>query len=282
MRTSVFGLDVRLPGPVEGCPRRPWADRPRVHVVVDEAGGVWDSGAAEMLVCEPAGGRPLLTVETSAGAYRVAWRHIGAFVVTSDGRIVCRRDPGGEAHWERYLTAQILPLAAVMAGIEVLHAAAVVVDGRAVGIVGPAGAGKSSTAQALVGLGAQLLTDDVLALSREDGHLVAHAGTDHVRIGPRDAKDAVPLTASGRDWPLDTLFFLERDARRPSIGRAVGFRALAGATFNLLVRTPERLERHLDLAGTLAGEGIPVHAGFPAGAEPDEVAGSLLDWLRSR
>lgn len=282
MRTSVFGLDVRLPRPVEGCPRRPWADRPRVDVVLGDPARAWETPDAQLLVREPPRGRALLTVEAAPGAYRVAWRHIGVFVVTADGRVVCSHERGAEVHWERYLTAQVLPLAAVMAGIEVLHAAAVVVDGRAVGIVGASGAGKSTTARALVEHGAELLTDDVLGLTRDGGRIVAHAGTDRVRLGPREAKESLELASTDREWPLEALFFLERDARREAVGGAVGFRQLAGATFNLLVRSPERLERHLDLCSALAGEGVPVRASFPAGAGPPEVAEALLAWLRSR
>ncbi len=241
-----------------------------MDVVRAEAGeleAAWDAAAGERLVREPADGRPLLTVDVADGAYRVAWRHIGQFLLTADGHVLCATERRGQPHFERYLLAQILPLAAVAAGVEVLHASAVALDGRALGVVGAGGAGKSATARALVEAGGVLLTDDVLALTRDGGGLIAHPGPDHVRIGPAEAKEAVQLPAAQGPAPLDALFFLDRGGRRQAIGAPVGFRRLAGSTFNLLVRTPDRLERHLDVAATLAREHDRGGGGVPAGRD---------------
>jgi hypothetical protein len=286
VKTSLFGLDVTLPWPVQGCPPRRWAGtRPPLEVVAATPADLdaeWDAAAAEPVVREPGRGRALLTVNAGGGGYRVAWRHIGRFLVTADSRVLCAPDRGGEAHFERYLLAQILPLAAVMAGIEVLHAGAVVIDGRAVGLAGAAGAGKSTTARALIEDGATLLTDDVLAVTRDDGRLMAHPGPDQVRIGPAEAKQPVQLQRTDEPVRLDTLFFLDRGAPRQAVGAPVGFRTLAGATFNLLVRTPERLERHLDIASTLAADDAAVTAAFPPDVAPAQVARDLVAWLGQR
>ncbi len=286
MRTSLFGLDVDLPWRVQGCPPRPWAGTgaPLRVIEVSPAGmdAEWDPAAAQRLVREPAAGRALLTVDAGRGAYRVAWRHIGRFLLTADSRVLCAVDRGGEAHFERYLVAQILPLAAVMAGVEVLHAAAVELDGRAVGIVGGAGAGKSTTARAMVEAGARLVTDDVLAVTSERGRLLAHPGPDRLRVGAGEPKQALELPAVDVSVPLDTLFFLDRSARREAVGTPVGFRQLAGATFNLLVQTPKRLERHLDVTAALASDQVGVKAAFPPEAGPEQVAQALTGWLRSR
>jgi HPr kinase/phosphorylase len=49
-----------------------------------------------------------------------------------------------------------------------LHASAVAVDGRGLLITGASGAGKSSLALALIGLGAQLVSDDQTTLEHTD------------------------------------------------------------------------------------------------------------------
>lgn len=55
------------------------------------------------------------------------------------------------------------------------HASSVAVDGRGVLILGQSGAGKSSLALQLVGLGAELVGDDQIALRRDDDTLTATA-----------------------------------------------------------------------------------------------------------
>jgi HPr kinase/phosphorylase len=53
-----------------------------------------------------------------------------------------------------------------------VHATAVAVDGRGLLITGASGAGKSSLALALIGLGAQLVSDDQTLLERVDDGVV--------------------------------------------------------------------------------------------------------------
>lgn len=58
---------------------------------------------------------------------------------------------------------------------EYLHATAVAVDGRALLIVGPSGSGKSSLAIEMIALGAELIADDTVAVTAENGKLLAAA-----------------------------------------------------------------------------------------------------------
>lgn len=54
-----------------------------------------------------------------------------------------------------------------------LHASTVVLNNRAVAIVGPSGVGKSTFALALMSRGAQLLADDITWLSAQNNQLIA-------------------------------------------------------------------------------------------------------------
>jgi HPr kinase/phosphorylase len=57
----------------------------------------------------------------------------------------------------------------------VIHASAVAIAGRGLLILGASGAGKSGLALRLIALGADLVADDRVALSRQAGRLVARA-----------------------------------------------------------------------------------------------------------
>jgi hypothetical protein len=115
-------------------------------------------------------------------------------------------------------------------GLELLHAAAVSVKGRALAIVGASGAGKSSLAAHPVALGADLISDDVLAVGSQGHGLVAHPGpwlahldpAEHDRvpaerrhrlggvIGQGDKLRLAPETNPG-PVPLARIFYLRRD-----------------------------------------------------------------------
>ena len=147
-----------------------------------------------------------------------------------------------------------------------------VLGGRAALFTGPQGAGKSSLAAALLHHGAALLSDDTVALESRDGTLIAHPGStllqlraaEHDRLAERErAVLGPPETFLGKQRynpsttasaaPFGELFLLERATHGPPIERieAVDPFALLASTFNLSVRTPERLARHLDLTVAL-------------------------------
>ena len=52
--------------------------------------------------------------------------------------------------WQRFLVGQVLPFAALLQGLEVFHASAVVLGDRVVAIVGGSGGGKTSVGLNLV------------------------------------------------------------------------------------------------------------------------------------
>jgi hypothetical protein len=219
----------------------------------------------------------LLTVELAPRAgYLLHAPGFGRILIAPDGaELIC--DPqAGSSEWSILLPAQALPLAATLRGFEVLHASGVVLRDRAALFAGPSGAGKSSLAAALLRRGAALLSDDTVALQLYDGALIAHPGAallqlqgaEHERLSTREREALGPPTAflgkqryspsvAASPAPFGALFLLERSADGAPIERieAVDPFELLASTFNLSVRTPERLTRHLDLVAALAATG---------------------------
>ncbi len=179
------------------------------------------------------------------------------------------------AGWQRLLVAQVLPFAAVLQGLEVLHASAVTIGQSAVALVGRSGSGKTSVALALCRSGAGFLADDVLVLERLNGELVGHpgapvAGVDRAEVkrmhergiqesrevlstNPREEVTRVSLV--GGPAPLRAVFFLDRSTGGPSAPRfepAPDAQALLSATFNLVLASPHRLEGLLDICAQVA------------------------------
>ena len=97
-----------------------------------------------------------------------------------------------------YLLGPVFGLVLRLRGIPSLHASAVAVNGVAVALVGPAGAGKSTTAAALAARGHPLLGDDVLALEASADGVAARPAYPHLRLWP----DIVPaLLGPGAELP---------------------------------------------------------------------------------
>ncbi len=247
------------------------------------------------------GSTVLLTVELAPPAgYLLHAPGIGRILVAPDGsELVC--DPeSGSSEWTTLLYAQALPLAATLRGFEVLHASGVVLGGRAALFAGPSGAGKSSLAAALLRRGAALLSDDTVALELRGGGMIAHPGAallhlradEHERLstweravlGSRTTflgKQRYSPGATAAPAPLGGLFLLERSTHDPPVERieAVNPFALLATTFNLSVRTPERLVRHLDLAVALAATKRIYRLRVQPGTNATQLADTLHELL---
>lgn len=219
----------------------------------------------------------LLSVELAPPAgYLLHAPGFARILIAPDGtELICDPEPGS-SQWSTLLPAQALPLAATLRGFEVLHASGVVLGSRAALFAGPPGAGKSSLAAALLRRGATLLSDDTVALELRGGAPIAHPGAallhlqaaEHERLSTRERAVLGPTAAflskqryrpsvTASPAPFGELFLLERSTHGPPVERieAVDPFALLASTFNLSVRTPERLTRHLDLAVALAATG---------------------------
>jgi len=246
----------------------------------------------------------LLTVELAHPAgYLLHAPGVARILVAPDGsELLCDPAPASP-EWTTLIPAQALPLAATLRGLEVLHASGVVWGGQAVLFAGAPGAGKSSLAASLLHRGATLLSDDTIALELRAGVPIAHPGaallhlqsSEHDRLSARErAVLGAPATfphkrryhprVSAFPAPFGGLFLLERATHGPPIERAeaVDPFALLASTFNLSVRTPERLVRHLDLAAALAATERIYRLRVQPGMNATQLANAVREQLPER
>jgi hypothetical protein len=248
-------------------------------------------------------GEPFLTVDrTPEGALRLAAPGYGAQEVAPDGRTITVA-PAPEHAWRtaRLLLAQVLPAAAVLQGLEVLHAGGIVLDGRAVAISAPSGTGKSSLIAHLAVGGAGFLSDDALALDPAAADLSAYPGPALLVLAPSQlatlpaehfgpplaaTEDEVLLTPAPAPAPvpLADLCFVRRGGPGSAVEverlRPVDPRLLLTATLAGHVTGRARTETLLAACSRIA-ETVACHAvRIPDGITAAEAAGVLAERLR--
>jgi hypothetical protein len=257
---SLFGLEIDSELPLPGAGACAAPKRAAVRMLPPEAiDAAWERPAERLFQPEYEGRFPV-TIDRSDTHYRLWYEGFGRYLVSADGtEVACERNGVTPERQERLLLAQALPLAAALQGFELLHASAVAVGGGAAGFTGPSGAGKTTMASRLVQRGARLVSDDVVALERRPGELLAHPGPPMIvvrfeddRPGPdvaRTDKAHVAMGTVEEPLPLRRLYYLER-------GRTLqiepleedGVRRVLSGMFAPYLATPGRLERHLETA----------------------------------
>jgi hypothetical protein len=301
-RATAFGLDLDSETPLpflEGAEARA-TGRP-LRIVYGERAPAWP-GEAELISDErDRDGSVIFQIEAGAPGYRIHGPAYGCSVLAGDGtEVQGRSGEDGFSGWQRLLVAQVLPFAAALQGLEVLHAGAVVVGGEGVALSGPSGSGKTSLALALQRRGAELLADDVLAVERAGEELLAHPGApvagidlaEAERLGAQgEGEPAGVLAANAREQiaravlvprpvPLGALFLLDRwldGPEEPSFEPEGDPRQLLASTFNLLLTSPERLAGLLDVCARLAARRVE-RVTFGPATDPDQLAAAI--WAR--
>lgn len=306
-----FGVVVAAEHEIETlspCAPAPGAEIVTWRRTADEAEveAQWDAGEEKRLVdFRFDDGRPMMSIDVNAaGAFRIAAPGYGTHVLRPDASSIVSLLPSDATWtWQRLFSAQVLPLTAAARGLEPLHAAGVVVDGRAIALTAASGTGKSSLTQQLLTRGAGLLADDVLALESTPSGLVAHPGTRLLSVAAHELES---ISANrdrlgevfGRD---DKVYLRAPVVRGPKLLRSVyrlrrrpagtSFRIVAesppdprsllGTTFLPYLAAPDRLMRHLATVADLA-ESVDVFAvDLPTGMLPAAAAELLEDHLAS-
>lgn len=111
----------------------------------------------------------------AAGDYRFDWTGRATFHLSSDGReLTCAFRDRDDQEATRLLLDTVLWSVSLLHGYELLHASAISFGDESIAFVAGTGGGKTSLAAELLRRGAELLCDDVLAMSYDDGHVLVH------------------------------------------------------------------------------------------------------------
>ena len=279
-QATVFGLDVHADTSLsflQGARATPTGNALELSVAPADAAPNWPSCAR--LVCdqrEPDGSVSFRIEAHPQRGFLIWGPAYGSHLVSSDGRrLRCAPEGRRAGDWQRLLIGQVLPFAALLRGLEILHASAVAIEGGAIAFLGRAGSGKTSAALELTRRGAAFVADDVLALARAGEVLLAQPGTpvagvDHAearrlaQVGATRPLETLAVNAHERlvrmpgaaaPAPLTTLFFLDRrrdGPRDPRFAAVDDPRLLLGATFNSVLTQRARLRELLEVCALAA------------------------------
>jgi hypothetical protein len=262
---TAFGLDVHAtttPALLRNSAAAPTGRVVELELAQDELSDEplrWPTQAMRISDEVDADGEISLCIEAhSEAGYLISGPIYGAQQLSPEGhRVRCFVRGAPQERWQRLLIAQTLPFAALLHGLEVFHASAIVRDGEAVAFVGPSRAGKTSLALELCAHGAHFLADDVLALERNGETLLGHPGSPVASVDADGEAGERLISVRGAEAPaeLAALFFINRRVdgpRRPTFAPVDDPRTLLAATFNFVLKTPRRLGALLDVCALAA------------------------------
>lgn len=215
---SAFGLSLRtnhpIPGLIPNAAATPadaciWLDAMPLSLgVSDMSHDVW------YVSHERDGNAPALRVWRLAGGayFRLLYGDGTEFLVDRDATEVWATWPDSSTLEDTatYLLGPVLGFVLRLRGITCLHASAVAVGDRAIALVGPANAGKSTTAAVFSRMGLPVLADDIVALLERDEVVRVQPAYPQLRLWPESvallhgSSDALPrLTPTWDKRALD-------------------------------------------------------------------------------
>jgi hypothetical protein len=240
------------------------------------------------------------------GSLYMRWKDCLDLFITRDGaRVTCRNLSTYSLELlESYLINFAVSSALLLHGEETLHATVVDIGGRAIGLLGHSGAGKSSLASFLRTCGGKIVTDDILRISFDEGAAIAHPGPHQLKLFAEPAELFLPDSSASGKWSpaagkfvyhlgdqtrvrppcrLVGLYELRAQAR-PDDKRVVverktardSFLTIGASTTNNTLETPARPGRHFRFVARLARL-LPVYSlTYPKTFEVfDEVADKI-------
>jgi hypothetical protein len=201
-RSRAFGveLELRFPMPVLiATQASTGAPDCRLELAAEEEIEVgWPREEAQLRGLMSDGKAKFEIHEHARAGYLINSSRYGRFRVAHDGTHVrCAPTDPSDWYWWGVLIGQVLPLIAVLHRLEVLHASAVAINGRAFAFSGAPGAGKSTLAINLALGGAELLSDDVTALRADGERVIAEPGAALVNLRDDQAEQLERLGTNG-------------------------------------------------------------------------------------
>jgi hypothetical protein len=200
------------------------------------------------------GGAPVLVLYRGAITELIRYTEVADFYLADD-RIYCHLlDPTYDFMVELHLLGLVFSYWFERQGIPMLHASAVVVDGRAAVFVATNKGGKSSLACALMDAGHPLLSDDVVGLQMTTGGLEGRPGFPSMRLWPDQAAHF------HGEWEGLSLAHPRHEKRRVPVGPG-GFGSFQDAPaplagFYLPERRPASAGLDIDLSPVHPGQAV--------------------------
>lgn len=225
--------------------------------------------------------------------YRFLYRDGTEFFIDREGMEIWAQweEPYTIEDMATYLLGPIFGFLLRLRGYVCLHAGAVVVDGKVLALIGPAGAGKSTTSAAMSRLGHRIMTEDVAALLDRGSSFEVIPGYPLIRLWPDSvgmlygsAEALPPLTPNwdkrylaldldqqefqSEPLPLGAIYFLRErraDIAAPSIEgvqSGAGLIDLVANTYTNYLLDREMRAREFDLLGRLQSI-VPLRAVTP-------------------
>jgi hypothetical protein len=191
---SLFGLLVEADRPIPGLVARRGGRASDVRLWLD----VFARDFKQMLRVEREAwyespdrnesNEPILRAWRLAGGAAFHWLYQDGteFIFDSTGTEVWALSPERAtlADTATYVLGPVLGFVLRLRGMTCLHASAVAVGEQAVAFLGPAGAGKSTTAAAFASHGHPVLSDDITVLHEDQGAIIVQPGYPHLRLWP--------------------------------------------------------------------------------------------------
>ncbi len=234
-------------------------------------------------------GEPLLCVWKRADNYfHLRYSDHTEFLVSDNGSSVFARWPETLTLEDTatYLLGPILAFVLLLRGIVSLHASAIAIDNRVVVLVGPAGAGKSTTAAAFARKGYSILSDDVAIIDDHGLQFFVQPSYPRIRLWPESvrtlcgADDALPLLTPtwGKRFldlttdeyrfqtdalPLAGIYILEERLNNIDLPKVTkssfgeGLKALVANTYATYLKDKRMRAQEFDLLGRLVSN-VPV------------------------
>lgn len=204
MRYLLYGLRSEADAPLPGLRAAPWEGAAELRITIGshhpEAASAthpWHRGSRAA-----PGEETALVIGRAADGGWLRLRYADGTVFTVDAagtRVGCTWPaPLTAEDMATYLLGPVLGMVLRLHGVSVLHASVAAIDGGAVLVCGPAGAGKSTTAAALAARGHAILSDDVAALDAAPGAITVRPAYPHLRLWPDSVR---ALYGAGAELP---------------------------------------------------------------------------------